>query len=131
VEGEALPLELHMVHQGVSDPAATLVVSLLFNESTSHNAAFDAFFWDIHHSTSDLMGISLNALVAQMPPVYLRYTGSLTTPPCTGNVTWLVFLSRAGVNPLQALVYEYALNGVANSRLAQPRNQREVAAWQR
>jgi carbonic anhydrase len=128
IAGAALPLELHMVFTGVTNSSATTILAILFNSSSVHNAAFDSFFWEIYRS-QELQGVSLAALLEGVNPVYWRYEGSYTTPPCVDGVTWMVFVSQHGVNPVQMLSFTYALNGIKNARVTQPLNGRVPAAF--
>ena len=56
---------------------------------------------------------------------YFRYSGSLTTPPCTEGVRWLVMQSRPGLSKRQLLAFQKALKH-PNSRKVQPLNARIV-----
>ena len=61
-------------------------------------------------------------------PAYFRYSGSLTTPPCSQNVMWTVMaepiqFSREQIESFGALKF---LNGRQNKRPVQPLNQRIV-----
>jgi len=53
------------------------------------------------------------------------YRGSLTTPPCTENVTWYVFTQPASVSAKQLAIFTDAL-GTGNFRPVQPLNGRAV-----
>jgi len=135
--GAALPMELHLVH--VTAANATVVVALLFDEADVHNAAFDAFFWEAHAETHNIAGVDVGALLGEAlfaggagaddAADYFSYAGSLTTPPCTEGVTWVVLHSRVGVSPLQVVAYQYALSGVKNARAAQPLNARKIGLY--
>jgi carbonic anhydrase len=56
---------------------------------------------------------------------YLRYSGSLTTPPCTEGVLWAIMRERMTVSREQVQAFERAL-GFANNRPVQPVNARTL-----
>ena len=130
VGGYRYTLEVHYLHRGVSNPGNLAVFSILYNHSSTHNPALDAFWMEIFHAKTGLAPISLPALFDQTTRISQSYTGSLTTPPCTEGVLWHVLESSVGVNALQSLVYTYALNGIANYRSSQPLNGRTITQSQ-
>lgn len=126
VDGHRYPMEVHFLHTRVDDPSSLAVFSILYNHSTVHNPALDAFWMEISHAKSGLAPISLTALFAQTSRTFQSYTGSITTPPCKEGVLWYILESTVGVNPLQTLVYTYALNGIENFRMTQALNGRTI-----
>ena len=56
---------------------------------------------------------------------YYRFAGSLTTPPCTEGVSWLVLKSYDHIDQAQAEKFTHAI-GSHNSRSVQPLNARVV-----
>lgn len=135
VNGKQYPLEVHFVHQKIGSTGAAdlAVLGILYNYTTdgSHNAALDNFWFEIHRPVPILYGVSVTDMLAQGGQTYYRYPGSLTTPPCAETVKWHVMESTVGVNPLQKIVYQYALNGIDNFRPAQPLNGRTPTAYSR
>jgi carbonic anhydrase len=101
--------EAHMVH--VSNAGNILVLGVLLEESASAiqntNNSFLNQFWK-HGAYMDVNGFStipLNPYSSFLPASrsYYTYTGSLTTPPCTEGLTWIVFeqpirISRTDIN---------------------------------
>ncbi len=55
-----------------------------------------------------------------------RYSGSLTTPPCSEDVKWHVVTSKTGVSKAQVYAYKMALETVENFRPTQPINSRII-----
>lgn len=90
VEGEAYPLELHLVHK--ADDGALAVVGLFFEEG-EENEALDEVFSTMSSASVDASpleeSIDLMSLVPE-EPIGWTYSGSLTTPPCTEGVAWNV-----------------------------------------
>jgi carbonic anhydrase len=56
---------------------------------------------------------------------YFRYNGSLTTPPCSEGVRWLIMKQPMTVSRAQIEAFEHAL-GFANNRPVQPVNARPL-----
>ncbi len=91
VDGVRFPLEAHLVHE--DDATGNLaVISVLFKEGNENT--FLANFSDNLPASADDTFTSNDMLnVADLLPVnasYYTYGGSLTTPPCSETVTWLV-----------------------------------------
>lgn len=93
VDGDRLPLELHLVHRSEDD--RLLVVAVLSAVGPVDDALAPAF--DLIPLLRDRgpggsphrVEMRLAELVTQNPRTY-RYTGSLTTAPFTGGVTWVI-----------------------------------------
>jgi carbonic anhydrase len=76
--------------------------------------------------TKELSEVHLNA--ANMLPAdrsYYRYNGSLTTPPCSEGVHWMVLKNPVTVARAQAGKFNTVMGG-DNNRPVQPVNARPV-----
>lgn len=125
INGEYYPLEVHMVHTGVADESQIVVLALLFEMCTNSSDPVIAGLTP-HLSAIETPGaeteieggIDFSGVVAQVASSnILQYTGSLTTPPCSEGVTFLLV-----ENPLKINVPDYnAIKKVVrfNSRLTQ------------
>jgi carbonic anhydrase len=120
--GRTGPLELHLVHRG---PSGTLAVLGFLVQEGAANTPWQPFVDALHTGEGEHTTIQLD-WPKLIPPslTTVRYPGSLTTPPCTEGVTWLVAkdpLTMSG-GQIQAFINAYAVN----SRPRQPLNGRTV-----
>ena len=125
IEGRHAPLEVHFVHQSLDGGLA--VVGVLMEEGTS-NSALQPLWQSLPeaegsaHRLEDY-DLDLDALVPEGGDFY-HYRGSLTTPPCSEGVLWLVRqealeLSGEQIGTFTALIQN-------NNRPVQPLNERVV-----
>ncbi|KAF2786261.1 carbonic anhydrase [Melanomma pulvis-pyrius CBS 109.77] len=97
VNDEYFPLEVHMVHEGVTDPNSLAVISVLFQLTTDasnpllsglqpHLAAIAT-----PGTKTEIESLDFASLIEHVQTTELfQYTGSLTTPPCAEGLTFLV-----------------------------------------
>ena len=130
VDGEAFPVELHVVHQHAEGPATDqpgyAVVGVLF-ESGAPSPFVQAFLDGVPPRGAEAAAGPAFDLAALVPadPAHYRYDGSTTTPPCVEPVDWYVLRERRTVSPEQAARLR-ALHGGANARPVQPLGDRRI-----
>lgn len=92
IDGEAAPMEIHFVHQDPNSGALAVVGALLVAGDVE-NSAYAAIFDNMPSETGEpaALGAAIN-LEALLPEErrYYTYQGSLTTPPCSEIVRWLL-----------------------------------------
>jgi carbonic anhydrase len=120
---EIFPLELHFVHKNAAGGLAVLGVLLQVGEP---NPAYDVLWAaqpEKEKEPTDLAAFDLHGLLPANMHSY-RYSGSLTTPPCTEGVSWNVLATPATVSQEQidGFVYDH------NNRPVQPIHDRLVLA---
>jgi carbonic anhydrase len=126
IAGKAFDMELHLVHR---DQAGGLAVIGVFIEKGKENPIvqkiWDAMPNDINTSKS-IPDIKINAenLLPKNRSFY-RYEGSLTTPPCSEGVEWIVMRSPITLSASQ--IDRFQQTFAQNARPIQPLNQR---SWQ-
>ena len=121
--GRHFPMELHLVHRSAHGRLA--VIAVLIRER-GRSAALAPLFDRLPARGSEAE-IQLNP--AQLLPSSLasyRYVGSLTTPPCSEGVRWIVMQEPIELSSDQILAFKRRYFGV--NRPVQPLNGRMVAA---
>ena len=68
--------------------------------------------------------VDINQLLSDNK-TYWRYSGSLTTPPCTEGVSWTVLKTPVALSAEQLDKFHYIV-GPANNRPPQPVNERKI-----
>jgi carbonic anhydrase len=108
IDGKAYPLELHLVHQAADKSLA--VIGVMFAEGNPNTTL--ARFWDrMPRAQSELdagVSIELKDLLPRAMDDYFTYSGSLTTPPCSESVRWIVVkqplqLSKAQITTFRSV----------------------------
>ena len=124
IEGRDTPLEMHFVHTRGDE--AILVVAV-FIERGPRNDAIEPMFRDLPdrpNATRDVAGVRLRALLPEQRESF-RYTGSLTTPPFSEPVRFVVLADSIGVSRRQIGAFRELFHE-GNSREVQPLNRRKV-----
>jgi carbonic anhydrase len=123
--GKHFPLEGHLVHADKDGNLA--VVAVMFNEGAANPLL--ASLWKMMPAREGENKALANPLSAiQMLPAdrhYYMFTGSLTTPPCSEGVRWLVIQKPVTASKAQIAEFTKAM-GHPNNRPVQPLNDRKV-----
>jgi carbonic anhydrase len=125
VRGQHYPMEMHLVHKS---EAGHLAVVAVFIEAGAHNAAFDPV-WSNLPTTKGMENHYSNVMVDvdQLLPTNTasyRYDGSLTTPPCSEDVKWIVMATPIQLSEEQIATFRSLIMG--NNRPTQPLNGRQI-----
>ena len=122
VDGARFHVELHFVHES-SDGRA--VVLAAFVQVGAQNTAWDPLVQALSTAKGAQTDIEMDwSALVPTPFTTYQYAGSLTTPPCTEGVQWLV--STVPVQMSQAQVDAFAAAYSGNDRPTQPLNGREI-----
>ncbi|HET9251448.1 MAG TPA: carbonic anhydrase family protein [Candidatus Eisenbacteria bacterium] len=125
VGGKHYPMEMHLVHKS---PAGQLAVIGVFIEEGLHNAAFDPVWANLPKTKGaethvENVTVDINQLLPKSTASY-RYDGSLTTPPCSEGVKWIVMATPIQLSTDQVGAFRALVHG--NNRPVQPLNGRAV-----
>jgi len=122
VDGTASPMEVHFVHQAEEGDLG--VIGVLMEIGDQHASVQD--IWDaipVDGSMSTMTDFDLRSLLPGSE-THFRYAGSLTTPPCSEVVSWVVMSEPIRVSAEQVEAFQ-AIHPV-NARPVQPLNEREI-----
>lgn len=124
IKGKSAPMELHLVHKDKDGKLAVLGVMLQAGKS---NKAIEELWAHLPDSEGEKNSKELTLNIAEMLPqskAYYTYPGSLTTPPCSENVRWLVLEQpmEVATTQVEAFVKEVGIN----ARHVQALNERVV-----
>jgi carbonic anhydrase len=125
VDGRSFPAEMHMVHKAADGRLA--VIGVLIEEGAA-NPAFAAIGANLPKAKGEenhLPHVTVDAddLLPASRMSY-RYSGSLTTPPCSEDVTWIVMATPITASAEQIAALRRVLT--ANNRPVQPLNGRPL-----
>jgi carbonic anhydrase len=123
VNGSHLPMEVHFVHQ--NEFGDYVVVGVLFEQGI-HNERMDRLPSFRLERGEELTGdpINFNELIPDRSDYFL-YNGSLTTPPCSEGVQWIV-LKQPIIASAAQIQHYHDLLGFDNNRPIQPKNSRPI-----
>ncbi len=129
VNGKSYPLVAHLVHKDAGGSLAVVAVLLADGKPNPFIETIWKHLPAEEGKESAPEGVTID--VATLLPAkrgYYTFTGSLTTPPCSENVTWLVLKSPAPISKGEVAVF--AKKFPHNARPVQPLNGRVVQMTQ-
>ena len=125
VAGKSFDMEMHLVHQ---DENGTLAVVGVLIEQGDENAAYEPLWAHLPGTPGAAQrheNVTINA--EDLLPASrrtCRYDGSLTTPPCSEGVRWLVLTTPVELSAAQIAAFRAIIHG--NNRPVQPLGEREL-----
>jgi carbonic anhydrase len=125
INGKSFAMEAHLVH---ADKTGNLtVVAIMFNEGAENREL--AKIWPLMPKSANTKSALAAAYsVGKLLPQgrdYYRFSGSLTTPPCTEGVRWVVLKEPVTASKAQVAEFAKAIRH-PNNRPLQPVNARTV-----
>jgi carbonic anhydrase len=125
IDGQPSEMVIHLVHANAKGETAVVAILL---RSGSANALIQKIWAVIPKTVGQEQQIARTQIDPSgfFPPnrAYYTYRGSLTTPPCTENVTWLVLETQQPVS--EAQVRTFGRLFPANARPVQPLDGRVI-----
>ncbi len=125
VDGKHADAEMHLVHK--ADDGQLAVVAVLFNKGEGQKALGQVF----HNAPSEagethnVEGVSVDpAALLPADHTYYRFSGSLTTPPCSEGVLWMVMKETKTISEKSLQKFQHIISG--NNRPVQPLNGRVI-----
>lgn len=125
IDMQSYPMEGHLVHADSSGQLA--VIGVMYAEG-KENPAMAAAWKEMPGAAGDTKALSgVGTAVGFLPASleYYRFNGSLTTPPCSEGVTWIVLKETVEVSAAQIGKFKEVM-GQPNNRPVQPINARVV-----
>ncbi len=128
INGKRTDMVIHLVHQNIQGELA--VIAVLLKTGPLANTCIETL-WNVmpktpgeaqHHEVQ----IDINELLPMDQKNYYTFAGSLTTPPCTEGVKWVILKQTVSISPTQ--LAEYQAVYTENARPLQPLNDRKVLA---
>jgi carbonic anhydrase len=123
VDGQTFDMECHFVHRNAAGGLAVLGVMISKGEA---NPTLETI-WRAMPSQPDTVKSGVYLQPAALLPkdaVTFRYAGSLTTPPCSEVVSWVVYRQAVTASPEQ--IAQFAALFPMNARPVQPLNRRKL-----
>ena len=130
LDGQGFAMEMHLVHRDASEAQGELaVVGILFRLGEA-DPAVQQFIESVPiRPREDRLAVGHFDAMALLPSIcsYFGYRGSLTTPPCTEGVRWLVMSEIQEVSQEQVDQISALTGNIGNNRPVQPLGDRSVA----
>jgi len=129
INGKGFAMSVHLLHRSANGELATVAVLL---EPGAASAPIDQILTYLPLDVDDSVGLppaglDLGGLLPK-DPRYYQFFGSLTTPPCTEDVLWIIFKQPMTLSAGQLKLFGQLFPN--NARPLQPVNDRVVRAAQ-
>ncbi|MFC5498546.1 carbonic anhydrase [Caenimonas terrae] len=123
INGRRYAMGVHLVHRDAQGKLAVVAVLMRLGKE---NQALKPLFARLPARPGDKVTLPLLNPIAMLPPDrgYYRFTGSLTTPPCSEEVSWQVLKQPVEISAAQ--LHAFRRLYPMNARPIQPRNGRTI-----
>lgn len=124
INGMAFDMVVHLVHKDLDNQLA--VIAILLEQGSEQpliQSIWNNMPLEVNQEVTPTVAIDLNRLLPDNR-TYWTYMGSLTTPPCTEDVLWIVFKQPVPVSEEQVAIFSRLYRN--NARPIQPVNNRLI-----
>lgn len=125
IEGKSFPLEAHFVHLDKEGNIAVLALMFEEGEENKELAKVWAKIPKEAHEKSALVLTDISKALLPENKEYYRFNGSLTTPPCSEGVRWLVLKTPVSISKAQVEAFSHIMHH-PNNRPIQATNARLI-----
>lgn len=125
IHGKSFPLEAHFVHADSKGNLA--VIGVMFTEGKA-NPALAKLWEQMPNEENEPTALKNRVISSELMPVnksYYRFSGSLTTPPCSEGVRWILMKNPLTASKEQIDAFKKAVHH-DNNRPVQPLNARVI-----
>ena len=124
INGRAYDMVAHLVHKDLDGQLAVIAILLEHGEENPLiQTLWNNLPLEVGQELTPDVPIDLNTLLPK-DRTYWTYMGSLTTPPCSEEVIWMVFRQPQPVSPDQVAIFSRLYRN--NARPIQPINNRLI-----
>lgn len=120
----SMSMEIQLIHKAVSGNGT--VALAIFAIEGRENSVLNEIWNQFANPNSQGMTLDIGTLIPPQKTHY-SYMGSITSPPCTEGVEWMVFNTPTEVSKEQIMAFRSKF--AANSRPTQPLNGRKVTNY--
>lgn len=125
IDGKRYAMEIQLTHKNQEGDIAILAVMFDVDEPNQAIQNLWASFPTMAGNSMPILSpVNINLLLPDSK-TYWRYSGSLTIPPCSEKVTWMVLKTPMTLSAEQLEKFQYFV-GYANNRPLQQLNGRQV-----
>ena len=125
VNGRAFDMVVHLVHKDIDGRLA--VVAVLLNRGGAAQSVIQAVWNNLPLERSEDVAVTTPIDVTNLLPEdrrYFTYMGSLTTPPCSEGVLWMVMKTPVQISAEQIAIFSHLYP--MNARPTQPASARLI-----
>jgi len=125
INGEFFPMEGHFVH--MAQDGSLAVIAVMYKVG-AENEGMRKIWKQMPDKVGDKVAMASQVKAEELMPEnrdYYRFNGSLTTPPCSEGVVWLVLKEPVTVSQAQVDAFVHVMHH-PNNRPVQPTNARPV-----
>ena len=124
IDGKTFPMEMHLVHQ--DETGHILVIAVLMEVGPEHPVLKKLWSW-LPDKAGKEASIPLRASLRDVLPAnteHYSYSGSLTTPPCSEGVQWIVLTEPIKISEQSLRKFSTIIGD--NARPVQPLGNRPI-----